>query len=157
MFPTPELTCLGCRALHRAGQGPQTPQPSRGASAPWQSQPLSPLPKDKARKPSTGLVPPLRYLAAGHKASPPSISTSSCRPPAPSPAQLTLSSSTALHPFRGKQEEKEAAASPSAAAQPGTAHTQLRGQLCVQPQGQVTAKTRGISVPSTLRFEPSAR
>lgn len=115
------------------------------------------LPKDKARKPSTGLVPPLRYLAAGHKASPPSISTSSCRPPAPSPAQLTLSSSTALHPFRGKQEEKEAAASPSAAAQPGTAHTQLRGQLCVQPQGQVTAKTRGISVPSTLRFEPSAR
>lgn len=45
----------------------------------------------------------------------------------------------------------------STLAQPHTAHTQLQGQLCAWPQGQVTAKTRGISALSTVRFEPSAR
>lgn len=75
---------------------------------------------------STKSLPPLRYLAAGHKASPVSITPSSSWPPAPPPAQLTLSGLPPAHSppsLRGKQ-EVEAAASPSP-LRPGTAHTQL--------------------------------
>lgn len=112
-FPTLELTFLGCRALHRAAQG--IPQPSRGASAPWQSQPLSLLPKDKARKPA----PSCFHLCATWLRGTKHLHRASPHPPLGHQHLLLLSSPspgchqpTALHPFRGKQ-EMEAAASPS--------------------------------------------
>lgn len=132
MLPTPELIFVGCRALQRAAQRLPNPTAFQRSFSSMAKPASFSASQGQSKETSTESLPPLRYLAAGHKASPVSITPSSSRPPAPPPAPAhPLRAATSPQPsIPPWQTGGGSSSQPEPAAPRHRAHSALRPAVC---------------------------